>query len=269
MTSRSPDDVTVVLRKMIERDAHLAPVDQLECQVVNVREVLLQEGEHVMVGVHVQPYAFGANPVRHLETEHLGVPLHLPSDIAGEVVHVTELSRVPAWNARRMTDFRRPAIGRRIPWCEGDQVAVGITKRKRLSATGQNDCRERCPGRTQTLRCFLERYASSHLETHVIELRRITRRAKDERVVFVRASKDATAVRDDLAVQSEEMLPAGHCLGDVRDFQPCMVNSTNKRSRHCARPRPGAGRRPSLTRSRASSSGMASATCSVCSVTMG
>ena len=98
VASGSPDDVPSVLRQVIQPDTHLAPVHEFERQVVDVGQVLLQEREHVMVGVHVQPHALGADPVRHLETQHLRI--HPPAaHIAREEVDVAELSRVPPGDA--------------------------------------------------------------------------------------------------------------------------------------------------------------------------
>ena len=64
VAARPPHDVATVLRQMIEGDAHLAPIHQLEREVVDVCDALVEERQHVVVAIDVQPHALGRQSSR-------------------------------------------------------------------------------------------------------------------------------------------------------------------------------------------------------------
>ena len=53
--SGPPNQVTTVLREMIESHSQFAPIHQLECEVMDVIEALLEKRQDMVIGVHVQP----------------------------------------------------------------------------------------------------------------------------------------------------------------------------------------------------------------------
>ena len=60
MPARAPDHPAAVLGEVVERDPHLAEVDELEGEVVEVGRFLLDERVDVVIGVQVEPDALVA-----------------------------------------------------------------------------------------------------------------------------------------------------------------------------------------------------------------
>ena len=63
---RAPAEPAAVAAEVVERDAHLADVDDVEGEVVEVGLALVDERHHVVVGVDVEPDAVLAEPVGEL-----------------------------------------------------------------------------------------------------------------------------------------------------------------------------------------------------------
>ena len=83
--------------EVIERDAHLADVDDIEGEVVEMRcgWVGLNQCHNVVVRVDVEPDSVLTEPVCELHTEGLGVEAALLVEVAGQEIDVPEL----AWAA--------------------------------------------------------------------------------------------------------------------------------------------------------------------------
>jgi hypothetical protein len=86
---------------MVEEVAHLAHVDGVEGEVVEVRVSLVHERHHVVVGVDVQPDAAVTEPVGDPHAEHVRVEGHPVPERAGEAVDVAEPARASDVNRGR------------------------------------------------------------------------------------------------------------------------------------------------------------------------
>jgi hypothetical protein len=112
-----------VLAEVVERDAELAPVDELEGEVMHVGEALVEQREDVVVAVDVQPAALVADPVGHREPDPL-VPRDHARDVGGEVVHVLDPARAERGeHVGEPGDRRRPV---RVADALDEQDAVAV-----------------------------------------------------------------------------------------------------------------------------------------------
>ena len=128
-----------MLGEVVERDAHLPPVDELEGEVVEVLVALVQEGERVVVAVAVQPDRAVADPVGHREAEHVDVEGDERADVRGEVVHVLEAARVEGGEHVRAAEDGRGAVLREHALEERDAVARGVLQAQAAAAHGDVD----------------------------------------------------------------------------------------------------------------------------------
>src|SRR5436309_10814304 len=126
VAKRSPGEPAAVLREVVEGDSELAPVDELEREVVQVRVALVDEGEGVVIGVDVQPDARAAEAVGDAHPEYLRVEGRLLLELRGQEVRVPELARAKARElSGRAADVRPWIVGRPVR-NELDAVVLGI-----------------------------------------------------------------------------------------------------------------------------------------------
>ena len=88
-----------MLSEVIEGDAQVAPVDEVEREVMEVRGRLADQRHHVVVGVDVQPHALAAEVVGHAHAERVAVEIAHRLELAREHVDVAELARPEARQA--------------------------------------------------------------------------------------------------------------------------------------------------------------------------
>ena len=123
-----PRDPAAVPGEMVEQVAHLADVDDVECEVVEVRVARVDERHHVVLGVDVEPDARLAEPVGDLHPEHLRVERAFA--LRSPVRQLTCPSRRGRRGARRRGPrVLRPAVDlarRRAVRQQLDRPAVGI-----------------------------------------------------------------------------------------------------------------------------------------------
>ena len=124
-----PGDRPAVLGEVVERDPHLAPVGELEGEVVDVAVALVEEGDDVVVAVGVHPHRSVADPVADPEAEDALVPLGHPRRVGGQVVEVLEAPRVKAGQLVGEPRDRRLAVLGEHALDQDDRVAVGIGER--------------------------------------------------------------------------------------------------------------------------------------------
>src|SRR5439155_748632 len=255
VAGRSPRDPAPVTGDVVEQVPHLADVDRLEGEVVEVRTAEVEERQHVVVGVDVKPDARVTEPVGHVHPEHLGVEPQPRLDVAGQAVHVTELPRAADADVSRGTSVLRPpldlarglAIRHHL-----DRPAVGIADEERAVVL--------LPPDVEALE-FGERVVhggrSVQLERVVVEtglgavdeleaVRLVV--AGEERAPGVARALDAPALQT----------PPPRSLLDIRDAEAHVVDP----------PQPHRTVSSATIRA-ASSSGIASATCNVCADTCG
>ena len=96
--------------EVVEQVAHLADVDGVEGEVVEVRVALVDERHHVVVGVDVEPDARLAEPVGDLHPEHVRVEGDVRPDVAREAVDVPEPARPAEVDGRRGPRVLRPPL---------------------------------------------------------------------------------------------------------------------------------------------------------------
>ena len=82
--------------EVVEEDAQLAPVDDVEGNVVEVRRAHADDRHLMMLGMHVQPDARLAELVGHVHAHHVGVERRRLGQVRREDVHVAEAARVHA-----------------------------------------------------------------------------------------------------------------------------------------------------------------------------
>ena len=106
-----PAEPATVLAEVIEGDAQVAPVDEIEREVVKVRRRLADERHHVMVGVDVQPHALDAQVVGDRHAERVAVEVAHRLELPRQHVDVPELAR-PEAGQRLASSGRRRDTGR-------------------------------------------------------------------------------------------------------------------------------------------------------------
>ena len=107
---RAPAEPAAVAREPVEQVAHLTDVDDVEGEVVEVRDALVDQRHHVMVRVDAEPHALGAQPVADAHPEHLACRSATRSSRSrGEEVDVAELARRARPDGRRAARVRHPA----------------------------------------------------------------------------------------------------------------------------------------------------------------
>src|SRR5918998_9980 len=123
---RPPAEPPAVSPQMVERHPHLADVNDVEGQVVQVAVALVHERHYVVVAVYVEPYATFAEPVRDPHAEHTRVELHAVRDLARQEVHVPELAGMAHHLVFRRPRVRRPAHLRLPVGHDAHPVSFGI-----------------------------------------------------------------------------------------------------------------------------------------------
>ncbi len=73
VAQRSPGQPAAVLGQVVERDAQLAPVGQLEREVVEVRRLGAHQRDRVVVGAQAQPVAGLLEAIADRHAQHVGV----------------------------------------------------------------------------------------------------------------------------------------------------------------------------------------------------
>ena len=253
---RPPAEPAPVPGEVVEHVAHLPDVHGVEGEVVEVRVAEVDERHHVVVRVDVEPDARLAEPVREPHPEHLGVEADARLDVAGEAVDVAEPAR--ARPGGRCVEGRA-CWGQRSASVAGarygitcTRAAVGVVDEERAVALLPRHA-ERLEVRARVV----ERAAAGELEGEVVVAR--ARRPRRARGSTARRCRRAAPGRPPAtrSTSAELELPPRRRLVEVGDPQADVVEPVQ----------PDHGTRPSATIRSASSSGIASATWSVCAET--
>ena len=208
-------------------------------------DALVEEGQHVMVAVDVQPHALVANPVGDREAEHLACTSWTCRwHVGGEEVHVAELARMPAGDARRVPHLGRTGVvgpQRAAPAARG--CRRGRRSRAPSPRSGTVIARHAAAARGDRPRRLVQRHARRPA--------RSTRSRgpagsaevfKRQRVVLVGAAQDRGLASTASPCRPSSVLPAPTRLAERGDAQHGMVQPADE-------PR-GGHRRPSSGRAR-------------------
>ena len=209
---RSPREPPPVPGDVVEEIAHLADVDRLEREVVEVRVADIDEGHHVVVAADVEPDARLVEPVRDLHPEHLGVERDPVMDAAGEAVDVTELAWATELDRARGPRVLRPPVDLGRGFAIRQQLhrpAVGIVDEQRALGLAP-----RAAGRLEVSLRIGERAVGRQLEGEVIEAR-VLAGHELEAVRLVVAGEQHPARRARPLGQAELDRPAGGRLIEV------------------------------------------------------
>ena len=152
----------------------------------------------------------------------------LTGDVSREEVHVAELARMPPRNARGVAHLRRAGVVGTHARDEADVVPVRVDDFE----GGAPHRHLRGPDRRATpgddARRIVERDAGRQFVADVVETGGIAGGAQGQGVVFIRTAENGHVGAQRLAVQSEQLFPAGPSLGHVRHAESRVVQSADE-----------------------------------------
>ena len=193
---------------------------QLERQMMEVRRGLDHAGEHVVVGVDVQPAGAVADPVRDAEPEHLDVEVDPAPYVGHEKVDVLHPARMVRGRSAEVLGLVWPPVGRRGVLDEVDDVALGIAQLECARAIARPvDARRQDAMCVQRRLGLAQRQIGGELVGGVIVARRLAALDQLEAVVLVGAAKQRGAGVERDGREAVQPRPALARLGGVARAQ--------------------------------------------------